>query len=347
MKIINCVLGDATGGRWKVFLDYAEVLRDLNHEVLLVVNSKKAPTDLKLPNGIKCLMVRNSGHYDILATVSAIKIITNFQPNAIICHCGRSVSLMKRSAFKRAPVIAVNHSNNVKRSIRADAYFNISTHIGKLIKEFPQAREQAFHIPNMVEIPVDCKWTPRDWEQPVRIGAFGRFDIVKGFHVFIEALALLKQQGIPFKAQLGGDGVERAALQRLIAEYNLNDDVLLPGWISAPQQFFLESDIFCIPALSDAFGITPLEAAIAGIPMVVSDAEGHQDMFVPGEHALFAPRGDSALLATALRELIGHPELARKLSLQAFERVTTEYGREKFSHLLSRALNQIAESVHS
>ena len=66
MKIVNTVLGDATGGRWQVVLDYAEVLRDLGHEVTLLVNRKKVTAATVFPQGVNVELIANSGHYDII-----------------------------------------------------------------------------------------------------------------------------------------------------------------------------------------------------------------------------------------------------------------------------------------
>lgn len=341
MKILITVLGDASGGRWKVFLDYAEVLRDSGHDILLLLNSKNVSTDVVVPADIALKFIRNSGHYDLLATLSAMRVIKRFQPDVVICHCGRSVTLMKRAAPRNVPVIAVNHSNNVKRSVRADAYFNISNHIGRLIKNYPNAKGKGYHIPNMVEMPQVPEWSPHAWHHPVRIGAFGRFDAVKGFHLFIEALGILKKRGVVFKAQLGGDGVQKNELLNLISEYNLEQDVTLTGWVRDTQQFFHQTDIFCVPALSDAFGITPLEAAIAGMPIVATDAEGHQDMFTNGQHAILVPRGNAEAMASALEEMLSNPTKAESLSKNAFDRVTSTYNRANFSKKLNQALCDI------
>ena len=339
MKLIISVLGDATGGRWKVVLDYVEVLRDSGCQILLVLNSKKIASDFTPPEGVRVRMIRNSGHYDPLATVSANRLIKEFQPDAIICHCGRSTTLMKRAALGKVPVIAVNHSNNVKRTVCADAYFNISKHIGSLIEGFSASKgKKHYHIPNMVVIPVTPQWIKPIFHQPVQIGAFGRFDVVKGFHVFIEALAILKTRGVLFKARLGGDGIQGGELRHLLSQHNLENDVQMVGWVKNQQEFFKQTDIFCVPALSDAFGITPLEAAVASIPIVASDAQGHQEMFIHNQHALLVSRGNSEEMADALVELMADSVKAEKISQNAFSRVTSEYNREKFTKVLMQAV---------
>lgn len=334
MRIINVVFGDAMGeyigGRWRVVLDYARVLTGLGHEVLLVLNPRTARVE-ELPEGVHPAWIRNRGHYDLFAVWRTRRLIRQFRPDAIIAHCGRSVGVMSRAAPRRVPVIGVSHSNNIKRMVRADAYFNISTHIDRLIKAYPHHSELAYHLPNMIEIPSDIKFRARPFRSPPRIGAMGRFDHVKGLDIYVQALGILKQQGYRFSALLGGGGREEADLLGLRDRLGLDDALSFVGWVRDPMAFFTEMDILCIPSRSDAFGITPLEAGLAGVPQILSDAEGHRDMFINGQHALLTPRERPDLLAEALRRLLDDEPYAHALAEQAFLRVTGSYGQTEFT----------------
>nr|VFJ46588.1 MAG: Glycosyltransferase involved in cell wall bisynthesis [Candidatus Kentron sp. FW] len=343
MRIINTVFGDASGGRWRVVLDYARVLTGLGHEVLLVLNPRTAgETEAEnLPKGIRTTWVRNSGHYDLFALWRSRRLIDEFQPDAIIAHCGRSVGVMLRAARKRLPVIGVSHSNNVKRIVPADAYFNISTHIDGLIKAYPKHSRLAYHLPNMIEVPAGTQFRARPFHRPPKIGAMGRFDHVKGFDVYIRALGILKQEGHGFSAVLGGGGKEEAGLVELRHRLGLDEQLSFIGWVKDPIAFFTEPDLLCIPSRSDAFGITPLEAGLAGIPQVLSDAEGHRDMFTDGKHARLVPRDRPDLLAKALQTLLDDEPYAHTLAQQAFRRVTDSYGVDQFTANLERNLEDI------
>nr|VFK60326.1 MAG: Glycosyltransferase involved in cell wall bisynthesis [Candidatus Kentron sp. UNK]VFK69206.1 MAG: Glycosyltransferase involved in cell wall bisynthesis [Candidatus Kentron sp. UNK] len=343
MRIMNTVFGDATGGRWRVVLDYARVLTGLGHEVLLVLNPRTADRSRvgELPEGVRLAWVRNSGHYDLFAVWRARRLIRQFQPDAIIAHCGRSVAVMSRAAQRRVPVIGVSHSNNVKRMLRADAYFNISTHIDGLIRAYPHHSELAYHLPNMIEIPVGLEFQARPFHNPPRIGAMGRFDHVKGMDIYVRALGILQQQGYRFRAFLGGGGEEEENLIELGTRLGLGNTLSFIGWVKDPSVFFTELDILCIPSRSDAFGITPLEAGLAGVPQILSDAYGHRDMFIDGQHARLVPRERPDLLAAALGTLLDDEPYAHALAQRAFSRVTGSYGATEFAVELERNLEDV------
>jgi glycosyltransferase involved in cell wall biosynthesis len=175
-------------------------------------------------------------------------------------------------------------------------------------------------------IPVDSitlpPWTPR---RPVRLAALGRFDRVKGFDVFIEALGLLHRRGVAFEARLAGEGVERQALERRAAALGLSDRLAFPGWVEDVAGFFSCVDILCVPARADAFGLTPLQAARAGIPMVLSTASGHCEMFAPEREVLFAEVGDVQQTAGQMQRLADTPGLPERLRRSAFDKWLTCY----------------------
>lgn len=341
MRIINTVLGDASGGRWQVVVDYADALNELGHDILLVAASNKVSDTTLLPENAELKTLRNSGHYDILATFTARKIIKNWQPDLIIAHCSRSIALMKRASLGKVTIVGVSHSNNVKRMAKADAFINISTHIASEINRLGGLGKPAFHIPNMFHSSGNAIYLPRPLHSPIVIGALGRFDPVKGFHTLLEAAGKLKQKGFDFKIILGGDGIQKEGLQKLCRQNQLEDRVNFIGWIDDITTFFKSVDLICIPALSDAFGLTPLDAAIHSTPIVLSTAFGHLDMFEDQISALYFDKGDPEKLADILIYALTHPEKLNRLSFHAFQHTINEYNSTVFKNRLNNALKSL------
>src|SRR5262249_33095341 len=63
----------------------------------------------------------------------------------------------------------------------------------------------------------------------------GRFVRKKGFHVLVEALAILRDRGTPVPAVLIGDGAEHAAVQARARTLGLGRSVRFPGALTQPQ----------------------------------------------------------------------------------------------------------------
>ncbi len=339
MRIVNSVLGDARGGRWQVVCDYSRILVENGHEVLLVLNRQHLPGLEGLPSGVRVEAVRSHGHYDYFAAFSARPRLRRFSPALAIAHCSRSVALLKRALDSKTPVLAVSHSNKVRRLLPADAYIALTEDIATQFETSGTGRH-CYRLPNMIQMDAAEQPVLHPRQVPVRIGAMGRFDRVKGFDVLIEALALLRRQGYLFEATIAGSGDQRSALETQLSDAGLSDCVALPGWVDDVPDFFSRFDILCIPARSDAFGLTPLEGARASLPMVLSTASGHCEMFDDNHQALFADVDDAPATAAQIARLIDDPQLAASLAEAAFRRVADCYSESVVSEKLLQLVNR-------
>lgn len=343
MHIVNSVLGDATGGRWQVVCDYSRVLSQNGHSVLMLLNNRHLPELSHLPEGVAVETLSSRGHYDFLSAWSARRRLGRFAPDMAIAHCSRSVALLKAALKSIAPVVAVSHSNKVKRLLPADAYLALTPHIRDKILQAGKAvaGKPCIVLPNMIDIDTAQQLAGCRPNRPLCIGALGRFDSVKGFDVFIEALGILKTRGCSFSAILGGKGAEAKRLIARTHQLGLDDRVQFPGWIEKLDSFFGAIDILCVPARMDAFGLTPLQAAAAGVPMVLSRAAGHMAMFRDRTEVLFAEIDDADSTATQLSHLMNDDALAEQLRQRAHQRVISNYSAEVVSDKLLQAIELI------
>lgn len=92
---------------------------------------------------------------------------------------------------------------------------------------------------------------------------------------------------------IAGDGVDRENIQRAVKETRVSNRVKLLGYVSDQTRDILMNtcDIFVqpnirVPGDVEGFGITPIEAASCGIPVVVSRLEGLRDAFTDNENGL-------------------------------------------------------------
>ena len=347
MRIVNSVLGDATGGRWQVVCNYSRVLSRRGHTVLMLLSEKHLPDLDKIPAGVSVEVIRNRGHYDYPAAWSAARRLRDFAPDLAIAHCSRSVALLKR-ATRIVPVVAVTHSNKVKRLLPADAYLPLTSHIEQTIKRADEAsfRKPCFIVPNMITVEAAQLPAVRQRHHPMRIAALGRFDKVKGFDVFVEALGLLRARSIPFEAVLGGSGIEQQRLTERARLLGLSGQLSFPGWIAQVDRFLADVDILVVPARSDAFGLTPLQAAFAGVPLLLSTASGHREMFDDEAEVLFCEAGGSLSTADQLTRLMADPELADRLRQAAYRRAVSDYSETAVSGKLFQALESIKNNWH-
>jgi glycosyltransferase involved in cell wall biosynthesis len=68
-----------------------------------------------------------------------------------------------------------------------------------------------------------------------------------------------------------------------------------------------------------------VEAAACGLPIIASDSAGCREVVAHGENGLMVPPRDAQALASAIENLIDHPEERRRMGIRGRERVLNEF----------------------
>jgi glycosyltransferase involved in cell wall biosynthesis len=118
--------------------------------------------------------------------------------------------------------------------------------------------------------------------------------------------------GTPLRATIVGEGPQRRLLERYLRTRGM-DWVALPGRVGREDLRRLHhgADAYLTTARLEAFGIAPLEARAAGVPVVAPRGTGVDDFVEDGVDGLLAD-GDAAL-AGALARLAGDDPLRARI----------------------------------
>jgi glycogen(starch) synthase len=141
----------------------------------------------------------------------------------------------------------------------------------------------------------------------------GRLVSDKGCDLALQALALLKAEGLSASLSIIGDGPELPALQRLTEDLGLLDQVTFLGSIREGRgQEVARHKIMVIPSRwAEPFGLVALEGLAAGCVVVAFSGGGLAEAI--GSCGVLCPNGDTTSMASALKELLQNPSLRQKL----------------------------------
>jgi glycosyltransferase involved in cell wall biosynthesis len=145
----------------------------------------------------------------------------------------------------------------------------------------------------------------------------GRLKRYKRVDLVLRAFARI---GIPTaRLAIAGAGDHRGALERLTASLDLSQRVTFLGRIGEPEKLQLLRRAWALVLTSpkEGWGITNLEAAACGTPVVASDSPGIRESVRHGETGYLVPHGDVGELAAAMRRLAESPPLVATLGRQA------------------------------
>lgn len=174
---------------------------------------------------------------------------------------------------------------------------------------------------------IDHPWLVKH-EQPVILGV-GRLNRFKDFGTLICAFALVRQQR-PMRLLILGEGEERAGLEMLVRELNLQADVQMPGFVANPFAYMARADLFVLSSQSEALPTVLIEAMACGCPVVSTDCpSGPAEILENGRYGDLVPVGDAAAMAAAVLKSLDVPREAEGLKLRAndfsVDKITADY----------------------
>jgi colanic acid/amylovoran biosynthesis glycosyltransferase len=199
---------------------------------------------------------------------------------------------------------------------------------------------------------------PRKDERRAReftIACVGTLEPKKGQPVLVEACAILRHQGIDVICNIVGEGPERAALERAIADAGLEGRVALLGARTRAEVAALlaRSDVLVAPSVplpngkKEGIPIVLMEAMSCEMPVVASEISGIPELVEHERTGLLAPPGDAAALARALQRLHAEPGLRNRLGGAARRKVQREFDLSANAALLGRRFEAAAVAVRT
>jgi glycosyltransferase involved in cell wall biosynthesis len=153
-----------------------------------------------------------------------------------------------------------------------------------------------------------------------RLVGCGRLTEAKRFDRLIEAFHLLHQRYPQWSLTIGGEGVSRPELEKLIAQRGLGGRVYLPGAYHDPRELLADADIFVLSSEYEGFPNALAEAMACGVPVVSFNCRsGPAEMIRDGVDGLLVPLGNVPALAGAMEKLMREQSLRLTMGKNATE----------------------------
>lgn len=140
----------------------------------------------------------------------------------------------------------------------------------------------------------------------------GRITPVKGFDLAVKAAEILKDKGLDFKWYFVGDGAERANIDKLIADKNLQDYITITGLKDNPYPYIKNCDIYVQPSYEESFGLTIYEAMILKSIVVTTDTVGARDIVLDNCNG-FIVDINAVSMAQKIMFVVNNNELKKKI----------------------------------
>jgi glycosyltransferase involved in cell wall biosynthesis len=202
--------------------------------------------------------------------------------------------------------------------------------------------------------PVDLDEVPRDlprgpWRQRRHLGAdplvlfLGKLTPRKRVEDLVRAVAVLGRERVRLVVA-GNDMGAGGSIRRAASALGLAGRVVFTGLLTGTERFdaLADADVVVYPSEHEAFGLVPLEALLAGTPVVVGDDSGCGEIVSAVGGGRLVPTGNPLALANAIADVLDHPAEWRAAARAAAARVQAAYGGAAVARELAGVYGEIA-----
>jgi glycosyltransferase involved in cell wall biosynthesis len=182
------------------------------------------------------------------------------------------------------------------------------------------------------------------WEERDNTVVFsGQLRDFKDPMAVVDAVGILKKQGIVVKAAIAGDGPLMSDLVNAVSDLGLGENIRLTGYRHDVAAVMAAAGVLICPSLREPFGRTALEAMALGLPVIASSVGGLPEVVVHGRTGLLVRPGDRSGLAEAILELINNPAERIDFGKAGQERYRQVFTLERYVESMEREITRLIE----
>lgn len=250
-------------------------------------------------------------------TIISIRVFMSMSVKGI----GNIKNLIETYVMKRLSNGA-NYVVTVSESLKQDVIKNFGVEKQKVITIYNGYNLS--HIENKSE--EDLAENEKQWfkNESYNIVTVGRLDEQKGQVHLIRAFAKVKKEAPNTRLLILGEGELKERLKLLIKELQLEDNVVLCGFVNNPYKIISNCDLFVLPSLYEGFPNALAESLCLGIPVISTDCDsGPREILAPGtdlekkvrkgferaEYGILCPVCDTEAMAQAILHIIQDSEI--------------------------------------
>ncbi len=316
------------GGAQRATLKLAAGIAERGYPVDLVLAKADGPFLNELPESVRLVDLKASR---VLVSISALtRYLRHERPAAMFSALGyvNIIALWARRLAGVSTRVVVSertqlsdsskHGSNMRSRLMphfirrfypwADGIVAVSQGVADDLTQMtglPRERIAVIYNPivtpelqERVKNPLQHPWL--ESRQPPVVIAAGRLRPQKDFPTLIQAFAQVRRNHLA-RLMILGEGPERLALEALVRELGLEQDISLPGFVANPYPYMARAALFVLSSRWEGLPGVLIEAMYCGVPLVATNCpSGPQEILKDGQYGQLVPVGDVAALARAI-----------------------------------------------
>ena len=159
----------------------------------------------------------------------------------------------------------------------------------------------------------------------------------KRVDLLINAVSLLKADGIDFELWIVGEGDERENLNLLVKTNGLEKHVVFHGFKENPYPYMRTADIFAITSKAEGMSLVVCEALCLGKPIISSNVMGLAELLDNGRYGMLVEQSEKEVYE-GMKRLISDKALCADYEQRALERAEM-FNKEKIMNEVYEVIN--------
>lgn len=307
MQVVHLIFSFNVGGSESMLVDILNSQAKYSNVYLIIINNKVNPALISLINKRDnvFLLNREEGSLNILPIVRLNLLLFKLNPSILHCHNHNIIPLLL-PVFRSRSILTL-HSLDIpiKHLHKYKKVFAISKAVANDIESRSNLKVKtiynginvnAIHFRNKIPRVDSC----------LKVVCVGRLiHTIKGQDLILKAFSMINNDCSVILDFIGG-GLSEQFLRDLSQDYDLKIKVNFLG--ERPRDYIYQNlqnyDLLIQPSISEGFGLTIVEAMVAGVLTLVSDLPGPMEIIDNGKYGYFFKCGDSVDLSKMLQFII-------------------------------------------
>lgn len=359
MKILHIETGrHLYGGALQVcYLMEGLANRGIENLLVCSINSKISKTAAAYATVLQVPML---GDLDFIFPFRLGRIIRKERPDIVHVHSRRGADTWSGicASFYRTPSVLTRRVDNREWSPFArlkyksyDKIITISEGIRQVLLSEGLDDKQVQCIHSVVntedyQLKADKEWFAKEFDiqsDAQVIGVIAQLITRKGHRFLLEIIPRLLELFPKLKIVFCGQGPLEAELKARVASLGLDKTVIFAGFRNDMPQILPCLDLVVHPALMEGLGVSLLQAAAAGIPIVGANAGGIPEIVHNRKNGLLVEPGNTEQMFEAIKILLEDKALTRQYGNAGKELVRQLFSVDKMVDSYIRLYSQILE----
>lgn len=369
IKVFNVISDSNIGGAGKCVLTFLKYYNKSEFDVTVVL--PKGSLLIPMIEELNGKYIEIDGIRDKSLDVGAIgklnKLFKSEKPDIIHCHASMSARISARiyKFGKKAKIVYTRHSvfepskliskglgkiiNGFVNNITADKIIAVADAAKDNIVKTGVNPDKIVVIQNGVEplkyldeqefLKLKSKYNVED---ECLLGIVARLNEVKGHSYILEAVKMLKDDGIKVKLLIAGTGEAEQSIRDKATELDIVHEVIMAGFVSDVTGIMNLIDVNMNASFgTEATSLSLLEGMSVGTPCIVSDFGGNPGVVTHGDNGLMFKTKDSRDMYEKIKYFITEPGVKQQLSENAVKLFNKKFKAE----IMTKNIENVYKSV--